>query len=82
VGTHRSVSRCAGDVVGSPLFSGVVALLNTVDDYAKGYHVHGLSTRSIQVAYMDWCEKCTCCVYQVFPAGCTLIQIIVTLEYE
>jgi hypothetical protein len=34
--THGSVSRCAVDYVMSPFFSGVVALLNSVDDCVKG----------------------------------------------
>jgi hypothetical protein len=35
MGTNRSVSRCARDVVGSSFFSGAVTLSNTVDDSRK-----------------------------------------------
>jgi hypothetical protein len=34
------------------------------------------------VVYVDWHKKRTCRVYQVFPVGCTMIQIITTLGYE
>jgi hypothetical protein len=33
MGTHRLVSRCAGDVVGNSFFSEVVTLSNSVDDW-------------------------------------------------
>jgi 3-dehydroquinate dehydratase len=32
MGTHKSVSRCAGVVVGSSFFFGAVTLSNAVDD--------------------------------------------------
>jgi hypothetical protein len=32
MGTHRSVSWRAGDVVGNSFFSGVVTLSNSIDD--------------------------------------------------
>jgi hypothetical protein len=48
VGTHKLVSRRAGGVVGSPFFSRAVALLNSVDDFAKGCHVHGLPIGSVR----------------------------------
>jgi hypothetical protein len=35
MGTHRSVSRCAEDVVGSSFFSGAVTLSNSVGDSRK-----------------------------------------------
>jgi hypothetical protein len=41
MGTRRSFSRHAEDVVGSSVFSGAVALSNAVDDYMKGCHVQG-----------------------------------------
>jgi hypothetical protein len=66
VGTHRSVSQCDGDVFRSHFFSGAVTLSNAIDDFAKGYHIRGLSTGSIRVEYMDWRGKRTCHVYHVF----------------
>jgi hypothetical protein len=51
-------------------------------DYTKDCHVRGLPARSIWVAYVDRRGNYTCHVYQVFFAGCTLIQISVTLGYE
>jgi hypothetical protein len=82
VGTCTSVSHRAGDVVKSLFFSGVVTLLNSIDDYVKGCHIRGMLAGNVRVTYMDWRKKCTCCVYQVSHAGCTSIQIVVTLEYE
>jgi hypothetical protein len=52
-----------------PFFSGVVTLSNVANDFVKGYHVRGLPTASVRVAYVDWCEKHTCRVYQVSPQG-------------
>jgi hypothetical protein len=82
VGTHRSVSQRAGDVVRSPFFSRAVALSNVVDDYVKGYHIRGLSARSIHMVYVDWHGKRTYRVYQVSPVWYISIRIIVTLGYE
>jgi hypothetical protein len=39
VGTHRSISWHAGDVIISPFFLGAVDLFNSVDDFVKGCHV-------------------------------------------
>jgi hypothetical protein len=36
VQTHKSVSQCAVDYVGSPFFSEAVALSIVVDDFMKG----------------------------------------------
>jgi hypothetical protein len=80
--THRSTSRCAGDIVRSSFFLGAVDPFNSVDDSMKGCHVRGLSARIIQLAYVDWRGKHTCHAYQVSPTGCTLIQITTTLGYK
>jgi hypothetical protein len=56
-----------------PFFSGAVALLNSIDDFAKGCHVWGLPAGSVQVAYVDWRRKHMCHLHQVFPVGCTSI---------
>jgi hypothetical protein len=53
MGTCGSVSRCAGDVVGSSFFLEVIALSNVVDNSMKDCHVWGLSTGSVQVVYID-----------------------------
>jgi hypothetical protein len=45
------------DYIGSPFFSGAVALLNSVDDCAKGCHVRGLPVGSVRMAYMNWRGK-------------------------
>jgi hypothetical protein len=47
MGTRRSVSRCAGDVVRSSFFSGAVALSNVVDDSVKSCHLQGLPIGSV-----------------------------------
>jgi hypothetical protein len=39
VRTHGSVSQRAVNYVGSPFFSGAVALPNSVDDYVKGCYM-------------------------------------------
>jgi hypothetical protein len=36
-----------------PFFSGVVVLLNSVDNYVKGCHVWGLPVGSVRWTYMD-----------------------------
>jgi hypothetical protein len=59
-----------------------VALLNSVDEFVKGYHVRGLPVGSVRVTYVDLCEKHMCRVYQVSPAWCTSIRIAATLIYE
>jgi hypothetical protein len=82
MGTHRSVSRRAGDVVERSFFLREVALSNAVDDSAKGCHIWGVPTGSIRVAYMNRLRKHMCFVYQVSPVGCTSFQIAVTLRYE
>jgi hypothetical protein len=65
-----------------PFLLGAIALSNVVDDFAKDCHVWGLPIGSVCVAYVDWREKRMCHVYQVSLAGCTSIQIIMTLGYE
>jgi hypothetical protein len=65
-----------------PFFSGVVPLLNYVDNFAKGSHIQELPVGSIREAYVDWSRKRTCRVHQVSPTGCTSIRITVTLGYE
>jgi hypothetical protein len=54
--------RCSRE---SLFFSGVVTLSNAINDSTKSYHIWGLPAESVQVAYVDWREKCTCHVYQV-----------------
>jgi hypothetical protein len=34
-----------------------VALSKIVDDFVNSCHIQGLSVGSVQVAYVDWCEK-------------------------
>jgi hypothetical protein len=43
-----------------------VALFIAVDDFVKGCHVRGLSAGSVRWVYMDWRDKRTCRVDQVF----------------
>jgi hypothetical protein len=53
MGTRRSVSRRAGDVVRSSFFSGAVALSNAVDNAVKGCHIRGFPAGSVRVVYVD-----------------------------
>jgi hypothetical protein len=39
MGTRRSASRRAGDIVRNFFFSGAVTLSNSVDDFAKGCYM-------------------------------------------
>jgi hypothetical protein len=64
-----------------PFFLGAVTLSIIVDDFAKGYHIRGPPAGSICRAYVDWREKRMCHV-GFPPAGCTSIQVIMTLGYE
>jgi hypothetical protein len=65
-----------------PFFLGVVTLLNSVGDCAKGCHVCGLRTGSIRGR--TWTGVGGICVMLIgfSPAGCTSIRISVTLGYE
>jgi hypothetical protein len=53
VGTHRSISRCVGDVDRSPFFSGAVDPFNSVGDSMKDCHIRGPSIRSVRAMYVD-----------------------------
>jgi hypothetical protein len=81
MGTRRSVSRRAGDVVGNSFFSGVVTLSNcTVASERllcadRMRYVWSGTIRGLRVESM-WH------VGQIFPTGCTSIRIAVTLGYE
>jgi hypothetical protein len=70
-------SACCG-LCREPFFSGTVALLNYVGDYAKGCHVRGA------YAGHTWTGAGNVHVMLVgfSPAGCTSIRIAVTLRYE
>jgi hypothetical protein len=73
-------SLCCGS--GWESFSGAVDLFNSVDDYAKGCY-----TRTVRDTYgrnviHRLSVGCIWHVDQVSPAGCTSIQIVVTLGYE
>jgi hypothetical protein len=48
----------------------------------KGCHIRESPTGSVSVTYVDWREKYTCHVDQVFPTWYTPIWIAVTLGYE
>jgi hypothetical protein len=48
----------------------------------KGCHIWGLPAETIRRVYMDWCEKRTCRVGQIFPCRVYIDQIVVTLRYE
>jgi hypothetical protein len=48
----------------------------------KGCHIRGLPTESVCVAYVDWCKKRMCHVYQVSHTWCISIQIVATFGYE
>jgi hypothetical protein len=63
-------------------FSGEVALLNSVDDYAKGCYTWTVWDIYGRGPYVD-CAWKACGVLVTFSlAGCTLIQITATLRYE
>jgi hypothetical protein len=63
-------------------FSGAVDLFNSVDDYAKGCYTRTARDTYGRNAIRGLSAGCVWRVDQVFPAGCTSIQIIVTLGYE
>jgi hypothetical protein len=50
-----------------PFFSGAVGYIQHYWWLVKGCYVHELPVESIRVRYVDWREKHTCRVYQVFP---------------
>jgi hypothetical protein len=81
MGTCRSVSQRAGNVVRSSFFSGVVTLSNSVmasERLLCANHVRCIWSRTKRGLSMGsmWC------VGQVSPAGCTSIRITATLRYE
>jgi hypothetical protein len=46
-------------------FSGPVGFVELYWVSMKGFHIRGMAVESIRVAYIDWCNKQTCHVYQV-----------------
>jgi hypothetical protein len=64
---YGPVDRSAGVlwIVSGALFSGTVALLNSVGDCVKGCHIRGLPVGSVRRAYMGWRRKRTCRVGRV-----------------
>jgi hypothetical protein len=69
-------------IVSGALFLGSSDSVQLYRRLVEGYHVRGPPTGSVRQAYVDWCGKRTCRVGRVSPAGCTSIQIAVTLGYE
>jgi hypothetical protein len=59
-------SACRGSCW-EPFFSGAVGSVQICRRLAKGCHVRGPPAGSIRRAYVDWRDKCTCHVGQVFP---------------
>jgi hypothetical protein len=67
VGTHGSVNRRTGDVVGDPFFSTAMGSVQLFGVSVKYCHVRDLPAGSVRWAYVDWHEKRTYCVDRVFP---------------
>jgi hypothetical protein len=82
MGTRRSVSRRAGDVVRNSFFSRVVTLSNSVDDIAKGCYTWSAWDTYGWGLYADWAWKVCGVLVGFSPAWCTSIWITVTLGYE
>jgi hypothetical protein len=81
VGTRGSVSRRAGDVVGSPLFLGssdYSMLFMTSKRLLYTNRVKNVWSRAIH----EQSVECVWHVDQFSSAGCKSIRITVTLEYE
>jgi hypothetical protein len=66
VRTRGSVSRRAGDCVGSP-FLGSSDSVQLCRRLVEGCHVRGPPAGSVRWAYVDWCGKRTYRVGRVFP---------------
>jgi hypothetical protein len=82
MGTHRLVSRCAGDVVGNSFFLGsseihpnLLATHKRLLCVDRVRYVWSGAICGLSVEYM-WR------VGRVFPAGCISIRITATLGYE
>jgi hypothetical protein len=80
MGTRRSVSRRAGDVVGNSFFSR--AMSNSIDDFMKGCYTWTAWDMYGRGSYVDWAWKACGVLVEFPPAGCTSIRITVTLGYE
>jgi hypothetical protein len=68
LGTDPRINHptCCG-LCQEPIFSGAVALLNSIANCVKGCHVRRLPAGTIPWAYVDYRGKRTCHVDQVFP---------------
>jgi hypothetical protein len=80
MGTHRSISQRASDVVVNSFFSRVV-MSNSVDDFMKFCYTWTMWDIYGRWSYTDWAWKACVVLVKIFPAGCTLIRIIATLRY-
>jgi hypothetical protein len=80
MGTHRSVSRRAGNVVGNSFFSGAVTLSNSVDDFMKGCYMWTMWDMYGQWSYVNWVWKACGVLVGFSRVGYTSIPIIVTLR--
>jgi hypothetical protein len=69
-------------IVLGAFFSGVVTLLNSVDDYMKGCYMWTTWDTYGLGPYMGWAWKSCGVLVGFSPAGCTSIRITVTLRYE
>jgi hypothetical protein len=79
MGTHRSVSQRAGDVVGNSFFSGSIQICQRLREMLLYVdHVRYVWSRAIHEPSMESMWR----VGRVFPAGCISIQIVTTLGYE
>jgi hypothetical protein len=65
-----------------PIFSGAVALLNSVDDYAKGCYMWTTWDTYGRGPYADRAWKACGVLVGFSPTRCTSIRIAATLEYE
>jgi hypothetical protein len=69
-------------IVSEPFLSGAVTLLNAVDDFVKvcyaltAWDTYGLGPN------VDWVWNACGVLVEFSPAGCTSIQIVMTLGYE
>jgi hypothetical protein len=82
MGTRRSVSRRAGDVVRNSFFSGAVTLSNSVNDFAKDCYMWTTWDTYDRGLYVDWAWKSCGVLVGFSPIGCISIRITATLGYE
>jgi hypothetical protein len=83
LGTDPQIGQaaCCG-LCQEPFFSGVVALLNFIDEYMKSRYMWTMWDMYGPGPYADWAWEACGVLVGFSPTGCTSIRIVMTFRYE